>query len=608
MYCKRHFYLSLLIGFFITSLTAQNNTSYWQQEANYEMDIDIDVKKYQYQGKQKLSYTNHSPDTLHRVFYHLYFNAFQPGSEMDVRSRTIADPDPRVGNRISKLKEDEIGYLKVETLKQNGKKIKYEVVGTVLEVELHQAILPGEEVVFDMEFEGQVPLQIRRSGRQNKEGVELSMTQWYPKIAEYDFEGWHAHPYIGREFHGVWGDYDVKIKIDKNYTIGGTGYLQNPNEIGHGYEDEGVKVKNRGKTKTWHFIAPKVHDFAWAADPDFLHDRLTAEDGTELHFIYKDNKDSIENWKKLQPDTEKLLQYFNKHIGKYPYNQYSIVQGGDGGMEYAMCTLITGERAYPSLFGVTAHELAHSWFQQVLATNESKHEWMDEGMTTYISSLAENEILKKGEDFPLSRAYQGYIALANSEAQQPLSSQADRWKFNQAYGISAYSKGALFLSQLDYLIGGDLLAKTLKRYFDEWKFKHPTPNDFKRVAEKVSGAELDWYLIDWTQTINTIDYGIKNASQEGDLLNVELERIGMMPMPIEVEITYADNSKELHYIPLQMMRWNKPGMEYIHPRWPWAVPTYQISINTAEKIVKQIEIDPSQLMADINRENNLKNL
>lgn len=608
MYCKRHFYLSLLIGFFITSLTAQNNTSYWQQEANYEMDIDIDVKKYQYQGKQKLSYTNHSPDTLHRVFYHLYFNAFQPGSEMDVRSRTIADPDPRVGNRISKLKEDEIGYLKVETLKQNGKKIKYEVVGTVLEVELHQAILPGEEVVFDMEFEGQVPLQIRRSGRQNKEGVELSMTQWYPKIAEYDFEGWHAHPYIGREFHGVWGDYDVKIKIDKNYTIGGTGYLQNPNEIGHGYEDEGVKVKNRGKTKTWHFIAPKVHDFAWAADPDFLHDRLTASDGTELHFIYKDNKDSIENWKKLQPDTEKLLQYFNKHIGKYPYNQYSIIQGGDGGMEYAMCTLITGERTYPSLFGVTAHELAHSWFQQVLATNESKHEWMDEGMTTYISSLAENEILEKGEDFPLSRAYQGYIALANSEAQQPLSSQADRWKFNQAYGISAYSKGALFLSQLDYLIGGDLLAKTLKRYFDEWKFKHPTPNDFKRVAEKVSGAELDWYLIDWTQTINTIDYGIKNASQEGDLLNVELERIGMMPMPIEVEITYADNSKELHYIPLQMMRRNKPGMEHIHPRWAWAVPTYQISINTAEKTVKQIEIDPSQLMADINRENNLKKL
>lgn len=608
MYCKRHFYLSLLIGFFITSLTAQNNTSYWQQEANYEMDIDIDVKKYQYQGKQKLSYTNHSPDTLHRVFYHLYFNAFQPGSEMDVRSRTIADPDPRVGDRISKLKEDEMGYLKVETLKQNGKKIKYEVVGTVLEVELHQAILPGEEVVFDMEFEGQVPLQIRRSGRQNKEGVELSMTQWYPKIAEYDFEGWHAHPYIGREFHGVWGDYDVKIKIDKNYTIGGTGYLQNPNEIGHGYEDEGVKVKNRGKTKTWHFVAPKVHDFAWAADPDFLHDRLTAEDGTELHFIYKDNKDSIENWKKLQPDTEKLLQYFNKHIGKYPYNQYSIIQGGDGGMEYAMCTLITGERTYPSLFGVTAHELAHSWFQQVLATNESKHEWMDEGMTTYISSLAENEILEKGEDFPLSRAYQGYIALANSEAQQPLTSQADRWKFNQAYGISAYSKGALFLSQLDYLIGGDLFAETLKRYFDEWKFKHPTPNDFKRVAEKVSGAELDWYLIDWTQTINTIDYGIKNASQEGDLLNVELERIGMMPMPIEVEITYADNSKELHYIPLQMMRWNKPGMEHIHPRWAWAVPTYQISINTAEKTVKQIEIDPSQLMADINRENNLKKL
>ncbi|MCH8535777.1 MAG: M1 family metallopeptidase [Flavobacteriaceae bacterium] len=608
MNSRKHQVLMLFVGLAWANLNAQNNTNYWQQQADYAMEIDMDVKKYQYQGKQQLTYTNHSPDTLQKVFYHLYFNAFQPGSEMDVRSRTIADPDPRVGDRISKLNEDEIGYIKVKSLKQNGKKINYEVVGTILEVKLHQAILPGEEVVFDMDFNGQVPQQIRRSGRQNKEGVELSMTQWYPKIAEYDFEGWHAHPYIGREFHGVWGDYDVQITIDKNYTIGGTGYLQNPNEIGHGYEDEGVKVKNRGKTKTWHFVAPRVHDFAWAADPDFVHDRFTAEDGTELHFIYKDKKEIKENWKKLQPDTEKMLLYFNEHIGPYPYDQYTIIQGGDGGMEYAMCTLITGERSYPSLFGVTAHELAHSWFQHVLATNESKHEWMDEGMTTYISTLAENEILEKEDDFPLSRAYQGYIALANSEAQQPLTSQADRWHFNQAYGISAYSKGAIFLTQLEYLIGEELLNKTLKRYFEEWKFKHPTPNDFKRVAEKVSGAELDWYLVDWTQTINTIDYGIKNASQEDDTLTVELERIGMMPMPIELAVTFEDDTQEMHYIPLQMMRWNKPGMENVHQKWAWAMPTYNLSIDVEGKQVKQIEIDPSQLMADINRENNVQKL
>ncbi len=605
---KKALNLVLMLGILSSSLLAQNNTSYWQQEANYEMEIDMDVKKYQYQGKQKLTYTNHSPDTLNKVFYHLYFNAFQPGSEMDVRSRTIADPDPRVGDRIAKLAEEEIGYIDVASLQQDGQNLTYEIVGTVLEVELKQPILPGQTTVFEMDFKGQVPKQIRRSGRQNKEGVELSMTQWYPKMAEYDFQGWHAHPYIGREFHGVWGDYDVKIKIDKNYTIGGTGYLQNPNEIGHGYEEEGAKVKKRGKTKTWHFVAPQVHDFAWAADPNFVHDRLTAADGTELHFIYKDKDDIKENWKKLQPDTEKMLLYFNEHIGPYPYDQYTVIQGGDGGMEYAMCTLITGERSYASLFGVTAHELAHSWFQQVLATNESKYEWMDEGMTTYISTLAENEILEKGDDFPLVRAYQGYISLANSDAQQPLTTQADRWEFNQAYGISAYSKGAVFMSQLGYLIGENLLEETIKRYFHEWKFKHPTPNDFKRVAEKVSGAELDWYLVDWTETVNTIDYGIESVSQEEDQLHIVLERIGLMPMPLEVEITFEDNTKELHYIPLQMMRWNKPGMQHIHSRWAWAMPTYDLKINTQGKVVKMIEIDPSQLMADINRENNLEKL
>jgi len=264
--------ISLLsIGF----TSAQNSTSYWQQHVDYKMEVDMNVKNFRYTGTQELVYTNNSPDTLHRVFYHLYFNAFQPGSEMDIRSRTIEDPDTRVGDRISKLTPEQQGFLRVSTLTQNGKPLQMEEVGTVLEVELNEAILPGEKATFNMVFEGQVPEQIRRSGRNSSEGVALSMSQWYPKLAEYDFEGWHADPYIGREFHGVWGDFDVKISIDKKYLIGSTGYLQNPNEIGFGYEDKGVKVKKpKGDKLTWHFVAPKVHDFTWAADPDYVHVKL----------------------------------------------------------------------------------------------------------------------------------------------------------------------------------------------------------------------------------------------------------------------------------------------------------------------------------------------
>jgi len=185
-------FIGLCICTAITSL-AQNTTSYWQQHVDYKMEVDVNVKDYTYTGTQELEYTNNSPDTLNQVFYHLFFNAFQPGSDMDVRSRSIKDPDGRVGDRISKLSDKEIGFLKVETLKQNNKELDYKVVGTVLQVNLAQPLLPGEKTKFNMKFNGQVPVQIRRSGRNNAEGVALSMTQWYPKLAEYDFEGWFYH-------------------------------------------------------------------------------------------------------------------------------------------------------------------------------------------------------------------------------------------------------------------------------------------------------------------------------------------------------------------------------------------------------------------------------
>ena len=574
-----------------------SSPTYWQQKVNYEMEIDMNVNTYQYTGTQKLVYTNNSPDVLDKVYYHLYFNAFQPGSEMDVRSRTIKDPDRRVGDRISKLSDSEIGYIKVNSLTQNGKKLSYTTEGTILEVTLTKPILPGASATFDMNFKGQVPVQIRRSGRNNSEGVALSMTQWYPKMAEYDFEGWHTHPYIGREFHGVWGDFDVKISIDKSYVLGGTGYLQNPNEIGYGYETGTVK-RPAGNKLTWHFKAPNVHDFTWAADPDYVHDTHQGANGVTLHFLYKNDPAIKENWKELQYKTAEMLVYFNEYIGQYPYKQYSVIQGGDGGMEYAMCTLITGKRRLSSLIGVTAHELAHTWFQFLLATNESKHEWMDEGYTTYISNRCMNHIMDYNRENPQKGSYSSYFRLVESGFEQPLTTHADRYQYNRAYSVAAYSKGAIFLSQLEYVIGKENVEKTLKKYFDDFKFKHPTPNDIKRTAEKVSGIHLDWYLTDWAQTTNTIDYGVKEINGK----TIILERIGQMPMPIDITVNYADGSSEEFYIPLRMMRGEKPTNATTKADWPWAYPTYTLE---TDKSVKSVEIDPSELMADINRENNV---
>ncbi|GGZ89628.1 peptidase M1 [Algibacter mikhailovii] len=564
------------------------------------MEIDMDVDTYQYNGKQTLVYTNNSPDVLNKVFYHLYFNAFQPGSEMDVRSRTIPDPDGRVGDRINKLKPNEIGYIKVNSLKQNGKTLEHKTVGTVLEVELAKPIQPGESVTFSMLFDAQVPIQIRRSGRNNSEGVALSMSQWYPKLAEYDFEGWHTDPYIGREFHGVWGDFDVKLTLDKNYTVGGTGYLQNPNNIGHGYETGAL---NRSETDklTWHFIAPNVHDFTWAADPEYIHDTYQVPNGPLLHFLYKSTMpaEKLENWKNLQPKAVKLMQFYSANIGNYPYKQYSIIQGGDGGMEYGMCTLILGEGDFDGLFGVTAHEMAHSWFQFLLATNELTNYWMDEGFTEYFGELAGAHIFNTSFEKPTKQIYDVYNYYVNSGTEQPQTTHADRFNFNRSSSISAYYKGYIFLNQLAYVIGKDNQKETIKAYFDTWSFKHPTPNDFIRVAEKVSGLELDWYLNDWTRTINTIDYAVKTVDNQ----SFTLERIGLMPMPIDLTVTYTDGSTEDFYIPLQMMRGEKPTSSTIIKDWAWAYPTYT---HKTSKAIKSVEIDPTQMMADIDRANNKK--
>lgn len=600
----KNLFVIIVLSVFHVVNGQRNTNGYWQQHVDYTMEVEMDVENFNYSGKQQLIYTNNSPDTLQNVFFHLYFNAFQPGSEMDVRSRTIADPDSRVMNRIKNLAPEDQGFLNVLNLTQDGEKLKTTLSGTILEVELKKPILSGEQTTFEMNFGGQVPLNVRRSGKNSSEGVVLSMAQWYPKLAEYDFEGWHADPYIGREFHGVWGNFDLKLTIDNSYIVGGTGYLQNEKDIKIVPVN---KKKKRKKTNTWHFVAPIVHDFTWAADPDYIHDKLQIENGPMLHFYYKSTmaEEYQKRWRDLQPITAKLMAFFNENIGVYPYKQYSVIQGGDGGMEYGMCTLITGERSFESLVGVTSHELAHTWFQFLMATNEGKHPWMDEGFTEYICTMAEVNVMNIDEQKYFERAYKRYVRYALSGFEQPQSTHADRYEYNAAYGTSSYVKGAIFLRQLKYIIGEKAFRKTLHDYFNSWSFKHPTPNDFIRCAEKASGLELDWYLTDWTRTDNVIDYGIKSVEKKEQNTEIVIERIGLVPMPTELEIEYADGEIMKYYIPLQMMRGEKPTNKpiIVLKDWAWAYPTYSFLLNN-NKEVKKITLDPELKVADINLDNN----
>ena len=587
----------------------------WQQRAEYKMKIDFDVTKHQFTGEQELKYWNNSPDTLHKVFYHLYFNAFQPNSMMDVRSRTISDPSRKIMDRISKLSPDEIGYHRVTELKQDGKSLQFEVVGTILEVNLLKPIMPGKSTKLEMKFNSQVPVQIRRNGRDNAEGIDYSMSQWYPKLCEYDYQGWHANPYIGREFYGVWGDFEVEIEIDGRYTVAAGGVLQNADKMGRGYSDKEVKISDK-KVK-WKWKAENVHDFMWAADRDFKVNRLQSKHGPMIYTVYQPGEKTTDNWEKLPEIMDTALGYINRRYGRYPYPVYYFIQGGDGGMEYPMGTLITGERSLRSLVGVSIHEWMHSWYQMILGTNEALYAWMDEGFTSFASAdimnylVAQKMIPGKLQDNPQLSAVRGLINFHMTGRSEALSTHSDHFITNASYGNGSYTKGRVFLEQLSYIIGEEALYKGLRRYFNTWKFKHPNDNDFIRIMEKTSGIELDWFREYFVNTTYYPNYAVANVSPSSDSTSttVELARIGLMPMPIDLMISYKDGTKTYINIPLRIMRGSKPyfkdDVQYILAEdWPWTHPTYSIDIDYPISQIESIEIDPSQRMVDLDRSNN----
>jgi hypothetical protein len=626
---KKFFFFTLIALAVSIQIFAQPER--WQQQINYKIDASLDVQKNTVKGTEEILYTNNSTDTLHKVYFHMYWNAFQPNSNMDARSRELGkttftnrrgdevkDWDMRVRDRIQNLKPEEYGIQKVNTLSINGKAQQLIEHETILEVVLTQPILPKSSVKMNLNFEAQVPIQIRRSGRDNKEGVRYSMSQWYPKMVEYDYQGWNTNPYIAREFYGVWGNYDVTLRLDKSYMVGGTGVLQNPTAP---LDKDGHKV--------WNFKGNTIHDFVWFADNNFKHLSKEVRKGLTLHVYYKAKDAKADSaWANVLWAAEKVLPFMEKKMGAYPYPQYSFIQGGDGGMEYAMATLLVG----PSL-GTAFHEWIHSWYQHILGSNESLFAWMDEGFTSYGEEMVSHyyetnfasqspyisEAAKKQIQVGLERQakllpavqsgnYNGYIALAKSGLEEPMSTHADHFNTNYAYSNAAYSKGGTFLGLLGYMMGEAKRDQLMLNYYNTWKFKHPNANDFIRVAEKTSGLQLQWLKEYWVNSTKTIDYGLNDIQVSGNAALISVQRVGKFPMPIEVVVTYKDGTNELHYIPLDLMLGGKVQegtMKQInHPEWKWTHPTYTFETTQPLSAIKSIEIDPSQRMPDINRSNN----
>ncbi|MCS3656949.1 M1 family metallopeptidase [Salinibacter ruber] len=613
--------LSLLLLLLLCSpaLAAAQSPGQWQQHVDYEMDIRLNPETHQVDGHQRLTYTNNSPDTLRTVYYHLYFNAFQPQSMMAERNRHLPDPDGRTVPRIFNLTPDEQGRQTVTSLTQDGTPVSYEIYDTVLRVDLAEPIPPGTSTTFVMDYRSQVPLQTRRSGRNSRgDDIDYTMTQWYPKMAEYDERGWHANYYINREYYAPYGEFDVEITLPAEYTIGATGVLQNPDEVGHGYDIDGSGTWRPSDglpdadTLTWHFRAEDVHNFAWSADPDYIHDKVTA-DGTTHHILYK--PEVAEQWRPLRNNMPDLTAYFSDEYGDYPYPQMTVAQGGDGGMEYPMFTVVSSydgpefeeKSSYRSILGTTVHEFAHMWFYSALGSNEADYAWMDEGFTSYATT--EGMAHLAGQPADHTGARQSVVTMHKLGIAEPFSTPADWFSTNTAYGITSYPGGQMLVDMLGYVMGDAQRDQWLRRYFRERAGMHPDPFDLELFAEQESGLMLDWYFQQVTESTRTVDDAIADLDQkrtgDGVTVDLTLKRKGTLRLPQDVKLTLADGTTQWLNVPLASMHGHKPVPDdwIVTEPWPWVAPEKTVSVTVDSRVEKAV-IDPNGETPDVNRLNN----
>lgn len=597
------------------SVAGAQQNAYYQQNARYTMDIEVDAADFTYQGKQTVKYTNNSPDALRVVYFHLYWNAFRPGSMMDQRVQSQGKKgDSRLQkdgvSRLAQIPEDQTGFQNIHWIRQNGTDLKFEIQETVMKVYLNTPLAPNSSTEFTMEWDARIPMQIRRSGRNNREGVAMTMTQWYPKIAEYDYDGWAAFDYVGREFHAPFADFDVTIKIDKDYVVGAGGVLQNPLEV-KGYDDNSNVKFDAGNKAVWHWKAKNILDFAWAADPDYSVEHFTILDGPKVYYVYQ-KSDKTQFWEASKPYIKNFFQLMNATFGRYSYPTYTYIQGGDGGMEYGMCSMILGEATtLEGLVGLMVHEGGHSWFQQMLATNESMRPWMDEGFTSYAEDFVMYRLFPPQQPWPnpYVNAIKGYVNFTKTGLEEPASGLGDHHDSGSAYTYASYVKGELYLVELGYIMGEPTLSKVMKEYFAAWNLKHPSDRDFLHIAQQVSGMDLKWFHHYWLNTTKTIDYAVKSVQYGKDSTVITLENKGGIPMPIDFSILTKDKKIISYQIPLNMTHTWKSADIYgdftTLAYWPWTQKEYTFTIPYSRQQLSALGIDFSQRLADVNPQDNI---
>ena len=582
--------------------------AYWQNRADYALDVRLDTLTHRVGGSARIRYTNNSPDTLTFVWLQLEQDIFAAGS-----INRSAPPPPLLfaGVPFEMAVQGAPGGFALDSLRVNGAAVRTHQYDTMLRLDLH-ALAPGDTVQISLRFAFTVPEN--GAARMGRDGRLYEVAQWYPRLAVYDdVNGWNTLPYIGAgEFYLEYGDFDVRLTVPANYIVAATGELRNADDVltaeqrsrlqRAGAQDQpvaiitaqeaGTPAARPGATgmATWHFSARNVRDFAWATAGNYQWDAQRVDLGTHgqrmTHTFYRPG---AANWSDAIQMTSHAIRSFSRWH-PYPYPQASVVEGPIAGMEYPMMFFVPADTSRHSLSWVLIHEVGHSWFPMLVGNDERRYPWMDEGFNSFIDLYtvadwwqgdAHADSVRNG---PLT----SYRANAVPGREQPMITAPSEG--HNVYWM-AYQKPALMLRLLrEEVLGPEAFDAGFREFIRRWAFRHPQPADFFRTMENVSGRNLDWFWRGWVYTTARLDQSVDSVrAVPGGSFRVVLTNRREMYLPAEVRLTWSDGTSETRRIPVEMWNYGR--------RHAFTVPS-------GGRRLTLVEVDPRGVYPDMDRANN----
>ncbi len=544
--------LLLLLLLSTTAATAQ--TTYWQQEVNYTIDVLLNDESHQLYATESIEYTNNSPQSLTEIWFHLWPNAYK-NNQTAVAKQLLENGE----YKLQFATDTALGYIAGLEFKVNGQAVTVqydEAYADMCRLVLNEPLLSGQTITITTPFVVKLPNSFSRLGHV---GQSYQITQWYPKPAVYDKDGWHPISYLDQgEFYSEFGSFDVTITLPENYVVGATGDLQTKEELAwltkladstakiieYDKSDMGFPPSSK-KEKKIRYIQNNVHDFAWFADKRYhvLKGEVELPNSKRTVTTWAMFTNGYAKyWKNSLPYLNDATYYYSLWNGDYLYNQVTAVDGAlsaGGGMEYPNITVIGKVGSNITLETVIMHEVGHNWFYGMLGNNERAHGWMDEGINTYneqryLQTKYPNTTLGESFGLPIKAfgldkvkaAYNQNVLLyqlvARDNADQAIETPSAAFT-PLNYGAIMYGKTGLVFRYLATYLGQDVFDKCMQTYFAEWKLKHPQPEDMQLIFERISGKNLDWFFNDLLKTSNKVDFKLSRARKEKEGLSVTLK-------------------------------------------------------------------------------------